>query len=224
MLAAGAEGSSQAVAAMQELCGDYWYPLYAHIRRRGSTSHDAQDLTQEFFAQLLSRHDLAQVGREKGRFRSFLLASLQHFLANQRKKANRLKRGGGQIIVSIDPASAEDRYAREPSHDLATDKLFERRWAMTLLDQSIDRLRHEFVSAGKLPLFERLKVYLTSGENGPAYADVAAQLGLSESAVKMAVSRLRKRYRQVLRAEIGRTVAGPDEIEGEIRDLFAALD
>ncbi|MFI5381613.1 MAG: RNA polymerase sigma factor [Tepidisphaerales bacterium] len=223
VLAAGSEGSSRAVEAMQRLCRAYWYPLYAYIRRRGNAAHDAQDLTQEFFALLLQRHDLADVRREKGRFRSFLLASLDHFLANERKKANRLKRGGGRIIVSIDPVSAEHRYAQEPWHDLSPDKLFERRWAMTLLEQAINHLRQEFLIADKLPLFERLKVYLTGDQNGPAYADMGAQLGLGEAAVKMAVSRLRRRYREVLRAEIAQTVASAEDIEDEIHHLFAAV-
>jgi RNA polymerase sigma-70 factor (ECF subfamily) len=223
VLAAGAEGSSRAAEAMEQLCRAYWYPLYAFVRQHGRTPHDAQDLTQEFFAELLRRRDLSAVGREKGKFRSFLLASLQHFLANERKKATRLKRGGGKIVVSIDAAAAENRYAGELSHDLAADKLFERRWAMALLEQAIEQLRQEFVKAGKLPLFERLKIYLTGDKNGPPYAQVAASLGLSEAAVKMAVSRLRRRYREVLRGQIGQTVASADEIEDEIRHLFTAL-
>jgi DNA-directed RNA polymerase specialized sigma24 family protein len=180
-------------------------------------------LTQEFFTLLLRRHDLAGVRREKGRFRSFLLASLEHFLSNERKKANRLKRGGGKIRVSIDPVSAEERYAREPSHDLAPDKLFERRWALALLGQVIDQLREEFRRANKSPLFEQLKVFLTGEGNGPAYADLAAQIGLTEAAVKMAVTRLRRRYRDVLRLHIAKTVATADDVEDEIRHLFAAL-
>ena len=223
VLVAGLDGSSRAAEAMQQLCRAYWYPLYAFIRQRGSTPHDAQDLTQEFFAQLLKRRDMATVRREKGKFRSFLLASLQHFLTNERKKAGRLKRGGGQTVISIDPASAEQRYASEPSHDLGPDKLFERRWAMTLLDQAIEHLRQEFVKAGKLPLFERLKIFLTGDENAPPYIDIGAKVGLSEAAVKMAVSRLRRRYREVLRAQIEQTVASAEDIEDEIRHLFAAL-
>ena len=167
VLLAGADDSSRADAAMQELCRAYWYPVYAYIRRRGGNPDDSQDITQEFFAELLRRDDLAHVRREKGRFRSFLLASLEHFLSNERKKANRLKRGGGKTIVSIDPVWAEARYACEPSHDLTPDKLFDRRWAMTLLDQAIERLRQEFAKADKSLLFERLKVFLTGDENGP---------------------------------------------------------
>jgi RNA polymerase sigma-70 factor (ECF subfamily) len=223
VLGAGDQSSSRAGEAMQRLCQIYWYPLYAFIRQRGSTAHDAQDLTQEFFAQLLLRQDLTQVRREKGKFRSFLLASLQHFMANERKKAGRLKRGGGQNIISIDAESAERRYALEPSHDLGPDKLFERRWAMTLLDQAIEQLRLEFVRSNKLALFEQLKVFLTGDENGPAYCDLGAKLAMTEAAVKMAVSRLRRRYREILRAQIENTVAGPDDIEDEIRHLFTAL-
>ncbi|HET6250851.1 MAG TPA: sigma-70 family RNA polymerase sigma factor [Tepidisphaeraceae bacterium] len=223
VLVAGAQGSSRAAEALAELCGVYWYPLYAYVRRHGSSPHDAQDLTQEFFAELLRRSDLAGVGREKGRFRSFLLASMKHFLANERKKANRLKRGGGKVILSIDPISAEDRYAREPSYDLTPEQLFERRWAMTLLEQTIERLRQEFVKAGKGRLFERLKVFLTGDENGPRYADVGAELGLTEAAVKMAVSRLRRRYREILRSQIDETVASAQDVEDEIRHLFTSL-
>lgn len=144
VLAAGSEGSPDAAAALQRLCCTYWYPIYAHVRRCGKDAPDAQDLTQDFFAMLLQRRDLARVRREKGRFRSFMLASVEHFLANERKKASRLKRGGGKIFVSIDPASAEERYAREPSHDATPEKLFERRWALTLLGQVLDGLREEF--------------------------------------------------------------------------------
>jgi RNA polymerase sigma-70 factor (ECF subfamily) len=222
VLAAGASGS-QAAQAMQQLCRAYWYPLYAYIRRRGSNSHDAQDLTQEFFAQILQRDDLAGVRREKGRFRSFLLASLQHFLTNEWKKENRLKRGGGKSIVSIDQTDGEHRYAAEPVHDLSPDKLFERRWAMTLLDRAINHLRDEHAAASKLEIFQQLKVFLTGAENGPKYAELGGQLGLSENALKMAVSRLRRRYREILRAEIAHTVASADDIEDEIRHLFAAL-
>lgn len=223
VLAAGSGGSPCAAAAMQQLCRAYWFPIYAHVRRCGRGAHDAQDLTQEFFATLLQRDDLARVRPEKGRFRSFLLASVGHFLANQRKKATRLKRGGGKIIISIDPALAEERYGREPSHDSTPEKLFERTWAMTLLGQVIDELREEARRANKLCLFESLKVFLTGEGDGPIYAKVGAQLDMTEAAVKMAVSRLRRRYRDILRAQIARTVATDDEIDEEIRHLFIAL-
>ena len=223
VLAAGLGGSPSAAAAMQQLCCAYWFPIYAHVRRLGRDAHDAQDLTQEFFAMLLQRNDLARLGRERGRFRSFLLASVEHFMANQRKKAARLKRGGGRIIISIDPSSAEERYGREPSHDSTPEKLFERTWAMTLLGQIIDELREEARRANKLCLFESLKVFLTGKDDGPTYAKVGAQHDMTEAAVKMAVSRLRRRYRDILRAQIARTVATADEIDEEIRHLFIAL-
>jgi RNA polymerase sigma-70 factor (ECF subfamily) len=222
VLAAGGDGV-EAHAALEQLCRIYWYPLYAYIRQQGRTAPDAQDLTQEFFAQLLTRRDLARIQREKGRFRSFLLASLTHFLANERKKANRLKRGGGQVLVSIDAAIGERRYASEPSHELDPQKLFERRWAIALLEQAVDTLRQEFVKSGKSSLFEQLKVFLTGDNNGPRYADVGANVGLSEAAVKMAVSRLRRRYRQVLLTQIECTVPARDDVEDELRYLFAAL-
>jgi RNA polymerase sigma-70 factor (ECF subfamily) len=222
VLAAGASGS-QAAEAMQQLCEAYWYPLYAYVRRRGSNAHDAQDLTQEFFALLLQRNDLARMKRENGRFRSFLLASLQHFLVNEWKKANRLKRGGGKTILSIDQTVGEHRYAAEPAHDLSPDKLFERRWAMTLLDRAINHLREEHAASNKLEIFEQLKVFLTGIENGPSYAELSVKLGMSENALKMAISRLRRRYREILRTEIAHTVASADDIEDEIRHLFTAL-
>jgi RNA polymerase sigma factor (sigma-70 family) len=223
VLAAGAEGASVAAEAMQQLCRVYWYPLYAFVRRCGNSPDDAQDLTQEFFALLLKRSDLAGVRREKGRFRSFLLASAKHFLSNERKKARRLKRGGGRHIISIDSCSAEHRYACEPSHDLTPEQLFERRWVMTLLDNTLDQLRGEFIKAGKAAVFERLSVFLTGDENGPRYGDVGADLGLTEASVKMAVSRLRRRYRQILRTQIGQTVAGEEDIKAEIQHLFTVL-
>ena len=223
VLAAGLGGSPSAAAAMEQLCCSYWFPIYAHVRRCGWAAPDAQDLTQEFFSMLVERDDLARVGREKGRFRSFLLASVGHFMANQRKKAGRLKRGGGKIIISINSASAEERYGREPSHDSTPEKLFERTWAITLLGQVMDELREEARRANKLSLFESLKVFLTGEDDGPTYAKVGSQHDMTEAAVKMAVSRLRRRYRDILRTQIARTVATADEIDEEIRHLFIAL-
>jgi RNA polymerase sigma-70 factor (ECF subfamily) len=223
VLAAGRGDSTRARDALAELCRSYWYPLYAYTRRRGCSPHDAQDLTQEFFARLLERQDLAQVSPERGRFRSFLLASLNHFLANEWDKARAAKRGGGQPLLRLDGASAEGRYALEPAGDDTPETLFDRQWALTLLERVLARLREEFGAAGKTRLFDRLKDSM-AGERGDAgYAQAAAELGMTEGNVKVAVHRLRKRYRERLREEIAQTVVSPAEVEEEIRHLFTAL-
>ncbi len=222
VVAAKDRDSPQAQDALASLCASYWYPLYAFIRRQGFSADQSQDLTQEFFARLLEKDFLAAVDREKGKFRSFLLAACKHFLANERDRERAQKRGGGRQLFSLDFNSADERYNREPAHECTPERLFERRWALTLLDQVLARLRQESVETAREKMFDQLKVFLT-GEAGPAYRQVAKQLGLSEGAVKVAVHRLRSRYRELLREEIGRTVATPEEIGGEIRDLFAAL-
>jgi RNA polymerase sigma factor (sigma-70 family) len=212
-------GSDDALAS---LCTLYWYPLYAYVRRRGHGPDDAHDLTQEFFTRLLEKDWLAAVDREKGKFRSFLLASCNHFLANERDRVRAKKRGGGRPVLSLEATDAEGRYRTEPADDLTPEKLFERRWALALLQQVMTRLREEFENRGKGELFDRLRGFLV-GEKGTGYRQAAEALGLSEGAVKVAVHRLRQRYRELLHEEIGRTVGTPDEIEGEIRALFAAL-
>ena len=215
--------SPQAHQALELLCGNYWYPLYAYVRRQGHSAHDAQDLTQAFFARLLEKNYLADVHREKGRFRSFLLASLKHFLANEWDREQALKRGGGKRLIALDEDSAESRYKLEPRDDLSADKIYERRWALTLLDQVLAKLRGEFEKDGKLEQFETLKQYLSAGRTSVSYAQAADKLGMNEGAIKVAVHRLRKRYRELLRAEIAQTVATASEVEAEIRYLFAAL-
>jgi RNA polymerase sigma-70 factor (ECF subfamily) len=215
--------SAQAQEALEALCGNYWYPLYAYVRRQGHNPHDAQDLTQAFFARLLEKNYLADVQREKGRFRSFLLASLKHFLANEWDRERALKRGGGRKLIALDEDSAESRYKLEPKDDLSADKIYERRWALTLLDQVLSKLRTEFEADGKTQQFDTLKDYLASGRTSVSYAQAAERLGMNEGAVKVAVHRLRKRYRELLRAEIAQTVATASEIDAEIRYLFAAL-
>jgi len=215
--------SPQAHQALETLCGNYWYPLYAYVRRQGHSAHDAQDLTQAFFARLLEKNYLADVQREKGRFRSFLLASLKHFLANEWDREQALKRGGGKRLIALDEDSAESRYKLEPKDDLSADKIYERRWALTLLDQVLAKLRGEFEKDGKLDQFETLKQYLSAGRTSVSYAQAADKLGMNEGAIKVAVHRLRKRYRELLRAEIAQTVATASEVEAEIRYLFAAL-
>ena len=214
---------TQAREALENLCRAYWYPLYAFVRRQGVSPEDAQDLTQAFFEKLIEKNFLADVQREKGRFRSFLLAALKHFLANEWDKARAQKRGGGVVHVPIDTASAETRYGLEPAHFDSPEKLFERRWAITLLDRVLERLRDEHVEAGKADLFEQLKPCLTAEKASLSYAELGARVGLSEGAVKVAVHRLRQRYRELLRAEIAETVDSPGEVEEELRHLFTAL-
>jgi DNA-directed RNA polymerase specialized sigma24 family protein len=219
---ASAQGDSpQAASALEQLCRTYWYPLYAFVRRRGYSPEDAQDLTQGFLASLLSTHALGTVHPAKGRFRSFLLAALNHFLANEWDKAQALKRGGGQAPISLD--AAEERYRAEPSEGLSPDRIFERQWALTLLAQVASRLREDYETAGKGPLFEALQVYL-SGEKGlPPYRETADQLGLGLDALKKAVERLRRRYGELLREEIAHTVSDPAEVDEEIRYLRSVV-
>ena len=223
VLAAGRSDSTHARTALEKLCCTYWQPIYAYVRRQGHRSHDAQDLTQEFFSRLLEKKSLADVDRAKGRFRSFLLASLKHFLANEWDKAKAQKRGGGQLLISIDAQSAETACGIDPADQASAEKIFERRWALTLLDHALQRLRQEHVQEGKEHLFEQLKGTLTEASRSVRYAEIAAQLEMSEGAVKVAVHRLRQRYRELLRAEIADTVATPGEVEEEIRALFSAL-
>jgi RNA polymerase sigma-70 factor (ECF subfamily) len=222
VLAARDRAEPGADDALASLCGLYWYPLYAYVRRRGRGPEDAHDLTQGFFARLLEKDFLAGVDRGKGKFRSFLLASCNHFLANEHDRARAKKRGGGRPVLSLDAADAEGRYRAEPADALSPEKLFERRWAVALLQQVMSRLRDEFEAKGKGRLFDRLRGSLV-GEKGTGHRAAADELGLSEGAVKVAVHRLRQRYRELLHEEIARTVAAPDEVEEEIRSLFAAL-
>jgi RNA polymerase sigma factor (sigma-70 family) len=208
---------------MAELCGIYWYPLYAFARRRGHDQHEAEDLTQEFFARLLAKDYLADVDREKGKFRAFLLAAMKHFLANQWDHSQALKRGGGKRIVPLDAPTAENRYRREPSHNLTPEKLFERQWALSVLDQVLVRLQAQFDAEGHQAVFAGLKRFLTAGRESVHYADVAGELGMTEGAVKVAVHRMRRRYRQLLRDEVAQTVASPEEIDDEIQYLLSCL-
>ncbi len=223
VIAAGSPSSPKSAAALSHLCQAYWYPLYAFVRRQGHSAHDAQDLTQEFFARLLEKNYLAAVSREKGRFRSFLLASLKHFLANEWDKARALKRGGGQEIIHLDAHDAETRYHLEPKEVQSADKIYERRWAMTLLDRVLERLREEQVAAGKAEQFELMKTCLMGERAAQPYAELAGQLKMTEGNVKVIVHRLRQRYRELLRSEIAETVASPADVDEELRQLFAAL-
>jgi RNA polymerase sigma factor (sigma-70 family) len=223
VLAAGKRSSPQSGAALATLCETYWYPLYAYVRRRGHDVDEAQDLTQAFFTRLLEKNDLAAAERERGKFRSFLLTSLKHFLANEWDRARAKKRGGDRSPVSIDFAIAEGRYGLQPSDELTAEKIFDRRWAMVVLEQVLNQLQEEFRRAEKSELFERLKVFLTGDKLAGSYEQLAADLKMTAGAVKVAVHRLRRRYRELLRAEVAQTVADPEEIDEELRDLFIAI-
>jgi RNA polymerase sigma factor (sigma-70 family) len=216
VLAAGGHGLPDSKQALATLCETYWYPLYAYLRRRGCRADEAQDLTQEFFAQLLEKDSLRVADPQRGRFRSFLLASLNHFLANQWRSAGAGKRGGRRVPIPLDFRSGESRYGLEPSHELTPEKIYQRRWALS-------KLRDEFAGRGKLRLFEHLKAYLVMERSSVPYREVAAQLDMTEGAVKVAVHRLRRRCRELLREEIAHTVAEPAEIDEELRELFAAI-
>ena len=223
VVAAGQRDLPESEAALASLCRLYWYPLYAYARRHLPTIEDAQDLTQEFFARLLERDYLRQADRQRGRFRSFLLTAFKHFLTKEQERANAQKRGGGRKLLPLDFQSGERRYQREPSHEATAEALYERSWALTLLQQALARLREEQIAAGKERLFECLKGTLT-GEDAPRpYAELAAELGMSAQAIKVTVHRLRRRYGELVRAEIAQTVTTAEEIEDELRDLFAAV-
>jgi RNA polymerase sigma factor (sigma-70 family) len=211
-----------AADALERLCRIYWPPLYAYVRRLGESPHDAQDLTQEFFARFLDKDFLAAVDESKGRFRSFMLAALKHFLANERDKRRAQKRGGGCFFVPTDFHNAESHCGFEPSQSLTPEVIFQRRWATALLEQALARLRGEYAAAGKEAWFEQLKQTLTEGRGTIAYAALAARLETSEAAVKMAVHRLRQRYRDAIRSEIAATVAHPSQIEDELREVLRA--
>ena len=223
VLAAGDSAIPGAREALEKLCRTYWYPLYAYVRRRGHDEHDAQDLTQEFFAGFLESKALGSVDRSKGRFRAFLLAAMNHFLANEWKRGQTLKRGGAIRFLSLDEVTAEERYRLEPTTDLTPEKIYERRWALALLDQVLNRLRDESVADGKGELFEQLRPFLSDAKGAMSYADAAARTSLSEAAARQAVHRLRRRYRELMRAEIAHTVSSPQEIDEEIRHLFAVF-
>ncbi len=223
VLSAGRADSTHARDALEQLCRAYWLPIYAYVRRQGHPPPDAQDLTQEFFARLLAKNYLEDVDRAKGRFRSFLLAALKHFLANEWDRTRAQKRGGGVVFIPISSAAAETACGVEPAEKLTAETLFERRWALALLDQVLARVRAEFAAEGKTEVFEQLKSTLTGERHAQPYAEIAARLHTSEGAVKVTVHRLRQRYREVLREEIAHTVASPDQVEDEIRALFAAL-
>jgi RNA polymerase sigma-70 factor (ECF subfamily) len=223
VLSAGHGNTDTAAAALDKLCRAYWYPLYVFIRRKGYEAHTAQDLTQGFFAKLLEKNYLHGMDRTKGRFRSFLLAALDHYLAKEWRRSQTQKRGGKVAFISLEEQSAEEKYLQIPGSELSPEKLFERQWATTLLEQVLVRLREEFFSAGKQTFFEEAKIFLTGEKRAASYAELAVKLGMSEAALKMAVSRMRQRYGELLRLEIAQIVSKPEEIEDELRALLAAL-
>lgn len=220
---AGDPDAERAREALARLCAGYWYPLYAFVRRRGHDAEEAMDLVQGYFARVLEKGVLAAADPARGRFRSFLMADCAHYLSHQRAHASARKRGGDRRLVSIDARDAEGRFLREPADGLTPEHLFERAWAMTLLDRVLGLLREEYEAGGRAAAFDRLKPVLVGGAAEMPYAEIAAELGTTEAAIQAAVYRLRKRYAALLRAQIGATVADPESVEDEIRDLFTAL-
>lgn len=220
---AGREHLPGARQALERLCASYWYPLYAYVRRQGHAAAEAQDLTQEFFARFLERKYLQLADPERGRFRTFLLTSLKHFLINEWRKSQSLARGGGQKVLSLDAEQGEERFAAEPLTDHAPDTTYDRRWATTLLRSALTRLGEELAQAGKQETFEHLRGFVWGGDETTGYAAVAERLGMSVGALKVEVHRLRKRFGQLLRAEVARTVATPADIDEELRYLIAVL-
>ena len=223
VLTAGGSDTTGARDALAKLCQTYWYPLYAYVRRRNFSPPDAEDLTQEFFARFLEHHWVGNADREKGRFRTFLLSAMNHFLANEWDKARAQKRGGGAPLLPLQFDTAETRYVREPADNVTPEQHFERRWAMTLLETVVNRLQSEYERDGKAELFAALNPCLVGDRTSQPYETLAKKLGVSEGAVKSAVHRLRQRYRQLLRDEIAHTVAAPGEVEEELRHLIAVL-
>ena len=223
VLAAGRRHTPQSDGALEELCRTYWFPLYAYVRRRGHTKEDAEDLVQAFFARFLEKNYLNGLSAERGRFRAFLLASLKHFLINEWKKSRRLKRGGGEKLLSLDWESADQKFQVAATNEPSPDRAFDREWALALLAKVIECLRAECEADGKEKLFEQLKVFLTTGKGELSHAAAAKNLGMDETAVRVALHRLRKRYRALLRAEIAQTLADESQVDEELRALFGAF-
>ena len=223
VLTAGRNDTTRAHDALANLCQTYWHPLYAYVRRRGYSPEDAQDLTQEFFARLLGRNWIGSADREKGRFRSFLLTAMKRFLADEWDKARAQKRGGGVRTLPLEFDTAETHLSREPADRVTPEQVFERRWALTLLDEVLKRLQAEYERDGKSELFAELHPCLIGERTDQPYAELAEKLHVSEGTVKALVHRLRQRYRQLLREEISQTVATAGEVDEELRHLFAAL-
>jgi RNA polymerase sigma factor (sigma-70 family) len=223
VLAAGRRSTPQSNLALEELCRVYWFPLYAYVRRRGYAKEDAEDLTQAFFARFLAKNYLAGLSAERGRFRAFLLASLKHFLINDWKKSQRQKRGGGEAPLSLDWQTADTKFQVAATNEPSPDKAFDREWAVALLAQVIARLQKECAADGKARQFERLKIYLTANTDDEGQVEAAKALGMEAGAVRVAIHRLRKRYRQLLRDEIAQTLADAADVDEEMRALFGAF-
>jgi RNA polymerase sigma factor (sigma-70 family) len=223
VLAAGGTPSPESAAALERLCSSYWYPLYAFVRRSGHSPADAEDLTQEFFARLLEHNWIAHADRHKGRFRSFLLMAMKRFLANEWEKAKTLKRGGQVRFVPLQLDAAETRYTREPADTRTPEQLFEKQWAVTLLESVLKLLREEYARDGKGALFHALEPCLIGSRETQPYAALGAELGMTEGAARVAVCRLRERYRECLKEEIGHTVASAADVDEELRHLFRVM-
>ncbi len=223
VLAAGQRHTPQADGALEELCKTYWFPLYAYVRRRGHSKQDAEDLVQAFFARLLEKNFLANLASERGKFRAFLLAALKHFLANEWDKSQAQKRGGGAAHFSLDWQTADTKFQVAATSEPSPDKAFDREWALALLAKVIERLQKECAADGKGKLFEQLKTFLMAGGGDSAQAEVAKSLGMEEGAVRVAIHRLRKRYRALLRDEIAHTLSDDAMVEAEMQALFGAF-
>ncbi len=223
VLAAQDKASPQSEEALESLCRTYWYPLYAYVRRLGHQKADAQDLTQEFFARFLAKEWLASADREKGHFRTFVVVALKRFMANEWDRIHREKRGGHAPHFPLDSELAEARYKADPARELTADRIYERRWALTLLENTMNRLRQEFGQVDKAREFERLKVFLTADKSAITYSDIARDLSISEGAARVAVHRLRRLFRQIFREEVAHTVARAEDVDEELRHLLRAL-
>jgi RNA polymerase sigma factor (sigma-70 family) len=223
VLAAGQEASSRSAEAMEQLCRAYWYPLYVYVRRRGSNPEDAEDLTQEFFARFLAGNYLVRADRERGRFRTFLLHALEHFLINEWRRAQCAKRGGGTTTFSLDVQAAERRYSSEPAVTLTPERAYEKQWAATLLEQVLSSLKQEYADAGNRRVFSELADLLWGKDGSVSFAEIGARLDMTEGAARGAMHRLRTRYRERLRREVAQTVAEPGAVDEELRYLISVV-
>ncbi len=223
VLAAGQRGTGGSAAALECLCRSYWLPLYAYVRRRVSDVHDAQDLTQAFFERLIDKNYLAEADPGRGRVRDFLLTAFKHFLSKEWEKAKAQKRGGGRSPISLDFASGDSQITVQPAGGLTAEQMYDRQWVITLLSHVMQRLERECEQVGKRSQFEGLKKFIVVDQTDTTYADVTSKLGMTEAAARMAASRLRRRYRQLLRDEIAQTVPSPEDIDDEINSLFATF-
>jgi RNA polymerase sigma-70 factor (ECF subfamily) len=224
VLAAHQTDSPQAQEALEQLCRNYWHPVYAFIRRRGHDIEAAKDLTQEFFARLLAKQYLKVADRERGRFRTFLLACVEHFLSNERKKESAIKRGGGLTFLSLDDNESEQSWQYDPAEDLSPDKLLDRRWGLAVLDLTLKQLKEEYALSDRQALFDALQVHLSGAREAPcSFAELGESLGMTESAARQAASRMRGRFGELLRRTVAQTVAGPQELEAEMAHLRSVL-